>query len=167
MTGATLTVRVSEDRITSALEEVLAAADDLTPALKNIGEYFRERTIERIKTETSPDGKKFAPLNPLYAKVEKKGPGILRGESGQLSAIVYQLAGDSVEIGNNIPYGAIHQFGGTIKAKNAPALVFQLGGNLMKVQSVEIPARSYLGVDAQDETETIDILRDHFDPEAD
>jgi len=50
----------------------------------------------------------------------------------------------SVTIGTNVIYAAIHEFGGTIKAKNAPYLCFVVDGNFVKTKSVEIPARPYL-----------------------
>lgn len=166
MSGAGITIDVGVIPITDVLSRLLAAAGDLRPALKNIGEYETASTIERIGREESPDGSVFAPLNPLYAE-GKKGPGILRGESGDLASIVYQLAGDdSVEIGNNAVHGAIHQFGGVIKAKNVPALIFSMGGQSFAVESVTIPARPYLGVSAEDETEILGILSDFLDDAA-
>ena len=164
MTGAVLEfdIRKADDALTRLLE----AASDLKPALRNIGVYLAQSTKDRIAREESPDGKPFAPLNPLY-KETKKGPGILRGESRDLSAIVWQLAGDdTVEVGNNIIYGAIHQFGGVIKAKNAPALIFSMGGQTFARKSVTIPARPYLGLSQEDEAEVLAIVADHLGMEA-
>jgi phage gpG-like protein len=108
MTGAV--IRVDDKQVVDALDQLLKAAGDLRPALKNIGEYETQSSKERIAREETPEGAKFAPLNPLYAKT-KKGPGILRGATGGLSAIVYQLAGDdAVEIGSDQVYPVIHQF---------------------------------------------------------
>ncbi|MBN9243388.1 MAG: phage virion morphogenesis protein [Mesorhizobium sp.] len=160
MTGAVLTldIRNTDD----ALARLLEAASDLKPALKNIGVELERSTKERIAREESPDGSHFAPLNPLYAKT-KKGPGILRGESGDLANIVWQLAGDdTVEVGTNAIYGAIHQFGGVIKARNAAALFFSMGGESFTVDNVTIPARPFLGLSKQDEEEVLAIVADHF-----
>jgi phage virion morphogenesis protein len=158
-----LTISIDDRDVLDALARLLGAAGDLTPALKNIGDYGRKSTIDRIKREETPDGTPFAPLNPEYAD-EKKGPGILRGDSLQLSDIVWQLAGDdSVEWGNQGPHVRIHQFGGTIKPKNASALVFALGGRQVTVGSVTIPARPYLGINAEDEAEILAIVADHFE----
>ena len=163
MTGVSMELKVGD--APDVLARLLAAAGDLTPALKNIGDHVAQSTKKRIAEGVSPDGKPFAPLNPLYAET-KKGAGILRGESGDLASIVWQLAGDdTVEIGNNVIYGAIHQFGGVIKAKNAPAMIFSMGGEHFAVKSVFIPARPYLGVSQEDEAEIIAIVADHFDAE--
>lgn len=47
-------------------------------------------------------------------------------------------------VGTAVVYARIHEFGGRISAKSAPALVFQLpDGTWRRVQSVYIPARPY------------------------
>ena len=163
MSGAK--IQVEDEDVVGALSRLIAAAGDTKGALQNVGEALMASTKQRIRDEVSPDGAKFKALNPLYAKFEKKGPGILRGANGEvggLSDIVYQLGGDgqSVEVGNNVVYGAIHQFGGTIVPKTADALIFRLGGETVQVASVTIPARPYLGVSDADRTEILGIFED-------
>lgn len=161
MSGSGAKITVQDGDVVGALSRLIAAAGDVSGALKNVGEDLQRTTKERIRKEVSPDGTPFEPLNFAYASVEKKGPGILRGENGEnggLSAIVYQLGSDgqSVEVGNNVVYGAIHQFGGVIRPKSASALVFSLGGRTVHADSVEIPARPYLGVSAEDRENILD-----------
>ena len=50
----------------------------------------------------------------------------------------------TVSTGTNVIYAAIHEFGGTIKAKNAKALVFKIDGEFVTVKSVVIPPRPYM-----------------------
>ena len=100
----------------------------------------------------------------------------LQGDKGLLrNSITYKVGSDEAEIGTNVIYAPIHEFGGTIRAKNAPYLVFQLpgyqtrsgkltafgkaaaegavdsGGNAVNatgwvsVKEVTIPPRPYLG----------------------
>ncbi len=160
MTGAKITIE-SKPAI-DAVARIIAAAGNSGAVLKNIGEQLRESAIERIKNEVTPEGTPFAPLNPLYAQT-KRGPGILRGQSGSLAQIVYQLAGDDeVEVGSNMVYAAIHQFGGTIKPKNGAALVFSMGGRTIHAKSVAVPARPFLGISKQDEAEILAIVEDFF-----
>lgn len=47
-------------------------------------------------------------------------------------------------IGTDKIYAAIHEFGGVITPKSAPALVFEIDGQLIITQSVTIPERPYL-----------------------
>jgi HK97 gp10 family phage protein len=49
-----------------------------------------------------------------------------------------------VLVGTHVVYAAIHEFGGTITAKNAPWLVFKVGGQWVRTKSVNIRARPYL-----------------------
>lgn len=56
------------------------------------------------------------------------------------------VGSDTLEFGagSNVKYARIHEFGGTIKAKNAPWLTFPVGGRWARVKQVEIPARPYV-----------------------
>lgn len=69
-------------------------------------------------------------------------------DTGNLrNAITAELEGDeAVTIGpRNVVYAAIHEFGGTITAKNSPYLVFQTAdGAWHKVRSVTMPAKPYM-----------------------
>lgn len=73
--------------------------------------------------------------------------GLARGDL--MNAITHEIKGggfDSVaRVGPKIKYGAIHEFGGTITAKKAQYLKFELpDGSWAMVRSVRIPARPYL-----------------------
>lgn len=50
----------------------------------------------------------------------------------------------AVQIGTNLEYSAIHEFGGTIRPKNAQFLHFFVGGTEVFTKEVEIPARPYM-----------------------
>ena len=76
----------------------------------------------------------------------KRGGKILQ-KSGQLAASIHTASGSHfARIGTNKPYAAIHQFGGTIEAKNKPYLVFKAGGSFHSVKQVNIPDRPYLPI---------------------
>lgn len=49
-----------------------------------------------------------------------------------------------VNVGTNVIYAAIHEFGGIIKAKNAPFLHFVIDGRHILTKSVNMPARPYM-----------------------
>lgn len=50
----------------------------------------------------------------------------------------------TVAVGTNVIYAAIHEFGGTIKAKNKPFLAFVIDGKFIMTKSVYIPPRPYM-----------------------
>lgn len=47
-------------------------------------------------------------------------------------------------VGTDLEYAAIQEFGGTVRAKNAKSLHFEIDGEDIFVQSVTIPAQPYL-----------------------
>lgn len=159
MAGKTITIDDSD--VQDALARIIAAGGDLVPAYKNIGEYEAKITRERFRSKTDPEGQPWQALNELYATT-KKGPGILVGQSRSLSRIVWQLAGDGVEIGSNVIYARAHNEGATIRPKTASALVFSMGGSTFRVKSVRIPKRQFLGFSAKDTSNILDIVLDHF-----
>lgn len=162
MASATITV---DSRTTlGALDRLYAAAGDLKPALKNIGEEVLAGSArDRFVSETDPQGRPWPDLNPLYA-LTKKGPGKLKGESRQLSQIDWQLDGETaVDAGSNLIYARIHNEGGVIKPKTAAALVFSMGGQTFKVKSVTIPKRQFLGISDSDMQTILAIIEDHFE----
>jgi len=50
----------------------------------------------------------------------------------------------TAQIGTNLIYAAIHEFGGEIRPVNARALVFEIDGKTVVTQLVRMPARPYL-----------------------
>jgi len=157
MTGAR--INVDDADILAGLKRIAALGDDPEPALLAIGQILQASTLERFRTETDPTGKPWAPLNKEYAKGRIQGKPILT-QHGTLSQIVYQLAERSVAVGTNAIYGATHQFGATIKPKNAPALVFELAGAKVFAAKVEIPERPFLGISPDDREEILGTLQD-------
>lgn len=159
MAGTSITI--DDQDVNDALARLYAAAGDVTPALKNIGEFEAKTTRGRFLSQTDPEGKPWKTLNELYAKT-KKGPGILRGATRDLSQIIWQLAEGGVEIGSNVVYAGVHNEGATIIPKDAAALVFSMGGQTFKVKSVTIPQRQFLGWNEASIQEAIAIVQDHF-----
>ena len=47
--------------------------------------------------------------------------------------------------GPRVPYARIQEFGGIVRAKRAPYLVFRIGSRWFSKRSVKLPARRYLG----------------------
>ncbi len=48
------------------------------------------------------------------------------------------------QVGTDLEYAAIQEFGGEITAKNAPFLTFKIDNNWVRVKSVRIPAHPYM-----------------------
>lgn len=160
MSGISLTL--DDEEVMRALERFATLGGRKEAPLKNIGLHLTQSTKDRFLTERSPDGEPWEPLNPLYA-ASKQGPGILRergNAGGLMGSLTYLVDGDSVEVGTNKIHATVHQLGATIRPRTADALVFSMGGETVAAKSVTIPARPYMGISAEDQTEILAIMED-------
>jgi phage virion morphogenesis protein len=166
MAGAAIKVTVRDAELREAMRRLQMKGDAglVQACLKNIGIAVVKQTRRHFDQQRDPEGQAWAPLNPDYAK-GKRGTKILEehGMAGGLEgSITSAVHPGYVEIGTNKIYGAIHQFGGTIRPKSGDFLVFKLGGKTVFARKVTIPARPYLGLSAQDKTELLDIVEDYI-----
>ena len=149
-------IHIDDRQIQQALRCLRDAADDLAPALQDIGEYLASATRQRFAEGKDPKGAPWAPLSArtIAGKGHAKP---LIGETGLLRKIRYQLEGpDTVAVGTGAEYGATHQFG----AKKGRF------GKTRKGRPIpwgDIPARPFLGVSDEDRTAILDILQEHLE----
>jgi phage virion morphogenesis protein len=156
------------------------AARDPRGLMPRLGEYLQGSTQKRFKTQTAPDGTQWAPLQKRYARRKRYNKDKVLTLRGYLrSYIHYQVTGgDSVEVGSNQKYAAIHQFGGEIDMPERQATVRyrSVAGKVLfagkkhkrateravtvPVHFVKIPARPFLGLSAEDDREISRIIRD-------
>lgn len=133
----------------AGLERLSRTLWDLWSTMDAIGAYLVSSAHRRFERQAGPDGKAW----PQSLRARIQGGWTLL-DSGRLRASLTWLAGrDTVEVGSNVIYAAIHQLGGTIRAKNAPNLRFKILGRWVSKPSVVIPARPFLGIDREDELE--------------
>lgn len=106
----------------NAVLDRLANAD-LRPLLDALGSEVETQTRRRISEEkTAPDGAPWAPWSDAYAATRHGGQSLLQSEGHLLDSMHYQvIGGDVVEVGSNLVYAAIHQFGGEEVGRNIPA----------------------------------------------
>jgi len=169
MAGIEMRVDIHDEQIVELLSRIRRNIDNPRPMLLEIGEHLQGSVEERFRTETGPDGNPWEPLSE-FTKANKRNDQILTesGGSGLRGSIHYQVNRTSLEQGTNKIYAAIHQLGGTIKAKGGGALAIgRPDGAFALVKQVTIPARPYLGLSDSDR-EVIDeiLLRYALPPEA-
>jgi phage virion morphogenesis protein len=153
MSGAALELGLKD---IEGLERILNGARlgprDRLQLLRDIGVELEEQTRERFNAQEDPEGnpwKDLAQKTRDYYLQNGLGGGSLLVQGGSLRDSVESQTPDSwsVLVGATMVYAAIHQWGGEIVPKNAPALFVPGYGTLSRVT---IPARPYLGVSAQD-----------------
>lgn len=126
-----------------------AALARLSPELlaqvaDEIGAMVEDQTKRRIEDEkTAPDGTPWAPWSAGYAErlAKKTARSLLVGEGNLRDSIQNLVTGTDIAVGTNLPYGAIHQFGGDVSQGHPP-----------------IPARPYLGLSVENATEIEDLV---------
>lgn len=162
MTG--VRIEVNDTAVQGAFARLFAFGSDQTPAMRAIGAQLRQHVDKRFEDERGPGG---LPWPKSWRAREQNGQTL--SDSGDLRKnMTFRAGPQSVEIGTNTPYAPVHQFGATIRAKTAKGLVFRAGRTrggkpgFRRMQQVTIPARPFLGLDAQDIAEVDVIIRRHL-----
>jgi phage virion morphogenesis protein len=174
--GVKVTANVDVDGSESAIARLDAALASPTPLLRELGEYLLASTKDRFKAQAAPDGTPWQALSPRYlARKRRNKDKILTLRGFLRSQMAYQLEGaDTVAVGSNLAYAAIHQFGGEIQRQAREGTIFRKqnkagalarrfskknakGAVATKVKigalTIAMPARPYLGLSAADRGE--------------
>lgn len=160
-----ITIEVTDKEVLAALAKAKAALGPELPALlEAIGNDLKESTRLRFKDGRGPDGQAWKPLSPITRLLRRQGSGVPLNDTGRLkNSIIMRVVGDAVEVGTEVCYAPVHQFGARISAKpgntgsnrcgprkGAPFLVFgNPNAGFFSVKSVTIPARPFLGISAE------------------
>jgi phage virion morphogenesis protein len=149
---------VDDKNLERKIRELSRRSDNLQPAFEEIGEMLLssiERNFQDEGRYSSPGSwqggaTRWEDLAPATVKSRARtgrGPHPILQISGQLAAsITKHVTPSSLELGTNLAYGAIHQFGG-------------MAGRGRKV---EIPARPYLVIQDVDLHDAIEIIEEHI-----
>jgi phage virion morphogenesis protein len=111
-------IQIDTRAIDSALLELGRHVDDLTPAMRAIGESLAGEIDLTFRNQQDPYGNPWAELADSTKAKRRKGPRpandqILK-DTGQLKALITSNPSrHEVQIGTNELYGRTHQFGAT------------------------------------------------------
>jgi len=151
MAGASFAVTLDDRDLQQLFARLIDDGSDLEPVMRDIGEHLLESTQQRFKDQVDPEGTAWEPLSELtLSRKEKNTDKILIGEGNLMGLLVVAASSDAVEIGSNLEYAAMHQFGGTTAANSM-------------FPGKEIPARPFLGVSTSDDAAIIKLLQAHLD----
>ena len=124
----------------------------LGPAMNKMGRRAVLSARRRFESKIGVDGKPWTP--------SQKDKGETMIASGALrNMLSHQFDDDGFVYGAQRVYSALMHFGGTVRPKNARALAFTLNGKKIFAKSVTIPARPYVGFDAEDVADFTKILQ--------
>jgi len=128
-------------RIGKRVQKVLASLEDQDILYDSIGMALVSQVQQRFREGKGPDG---------VAWEEARRGGQTLVDSGRLrDSVTHSVDGSVIKVGTNVIYAKTHQFGATIKPKNARVLAFTLGGRAVFAKSITIPARPFLGFDEE------------------
>jgi phage virion morphogenesis protein len=115
--------------ISNYMNQIKRKNKNIDPMLNDIGRYLVSETLIRFEKSEGPDGRKWKAI---------KRQGQILVDTGHLrESITYNIENNSLEIGSNLIYSAIHQLGGRTGRKHLS----------------KIPARPYLGVNTNNRLE--------------
>ena len=153
MAGAMLEVTLDSSQLGKALDDLAERLGNLTTPLNDIAEYLHQSTDDRFRKKVAPDGSPWAPLSAVTL-ARKRGPGILREKGTLQDTLRKQVTRNELAFGTDRPYGAVHQFG---QKKGASG-----SSKGRPIPWGDIPARPYLGLSADDESEVLLIIHDYL-----
>lgn len=150
-----VSIIVDDGQLRAGLARLSAAMRDMTFAFDDIGSALAVSTRQRFEHQRDPSGRPWRPLSfetilrRLGGKRKaftKKGAlrkpaarqlehlKILQVSGNLRDSITHNAAPDQVEVGTNVAYARIHQF----------------GGKAGRGRKVTVPPRAFLGLDADD-----------------
>ena len=150
-----------QEKITQWLNKVLKQAGDHSSLMHNIGSVLEHNTKQRINTGIGTDDKPWQ--KSWRARVQ--GGTTLRDTSRLYNSIKYQIVGGKrVVVGTNVIYAPLMHFGGIIKPKNGKYLTFKTPtGGWVRVKSVTIKPRPYLGMSVDDSQEVLFAIEEYLE----
>lgn len=122
MTDDAIKIEHNSKEINDKLLELAKRVKNPKPVLREIGHVIRNYVDEKFETEGRYNGEKWEDWKPEYKKLrakKKRGEGGILSLEGELRlSINDKVKSDSVEVGTNKVYAAIHNFGGDVKKRN-------------------------------------------------
>jgi len=161
--AVTIEVKIEDKEFRRMMRRFVHRTGNLAPAMKTIGEIVRTSVIKNFEVEGRPRWKKSK-------RAALEGGQTLTDTARLRKSIFPKAYSDHAEIGTNVVYAAIHQFGGgtrphTIRPRDRKALYWP--GAKHPVKSVrhpgsKIPARPFLVIQDEDWTEIKAAVTDYL-----
>lgn len=114
--------------------------------LAGLAEEVEGLILEGFQREETPYGKRW----PQSYRARVEGGRTLSDTARLRNSLSIRSTSSEVRVGTNVIYAPVHQYGATIRAKNAPYLRFRLAGARrgkgpwVRTKSVKIPQRQFM-----------------------
>jgi phage gpG-like protein len=180
VTGTRIETRLDDAAVQAAFRRLIALASDPAPTLREIGQNLVEMRRARFIRGQGPNRVPWRPKQP-----RRDGKDLPLLVSGRLrDSLAVAVDGNTVLVGTDLPYAAIHEFGGEIRqyAYSRKVAFRSVGGRSLFARSrgkgahkkvtlravtygerlLRIPARPFLGADDEDRDEIQDVVARHI-----
>jgi phage virion morphogenesis protein len=127
-----------------AADNLVARLQNLNAPLAETGALLERKAKQRFTKQQDPSGKPWAPLQPATVREKKrlgKSSSILSRDKILAASIAFNVSGSEVRVKPSVEYGIFHQTG-TRKG---------------------LPARPFMGFEADDAPRIGQIFRDHLE----
>lgn len=154
-----ITIQADSSPIEAVLKQ-LGSFDTLKSQLfDEIGQAMVVSTQERFLWQRDVGG------NPWKISWRARLQGVETGrKDGHLvNGMSHNILNSGVEWGANQTYAHVFHYGAHITPKNGQYITFAVGGQFRKVKEVNIPSRTFLGIDAEDEISILNIVGSFID----
>lgn len=151
-----ISVKVEGEAVLNSALNYLADPAKRKDLLEQIGALGVSQTQQRFIDQAGPDGQAWVQSR---RAIDESGQ-TLQKSNRLFQSLTYAADKDGVEWGTNVLYASIHQFGGDIKPKTKKALMFKIGGRMVMVKKVTMPARPYLGISDKNRAEIRDTVNE-------
>ena len=116
-----VTIKLNDSGVRAALEKLrlgLPLGGSMLPAMQIMGRVLKTGAQLRFRSTSGPDGAAWE----KSFRAKHEGGQTLSLTRRLRNSITYTATASTATVGTNVAYAAIHQFGGTIRAKNAQFL---------------------------------------------
>jgi phage gpG-like protein len=168
-------ITIQDKQVKAALERLrlgLPLGGGATPAFQGMGRVLLSGLQLRFRKGVAPDGTAWKKSR----RVIESGGQTLRDKGILRNSFSYVATGNSVTIGTNVIYAAIHHFGGTIRHPGGTRFVLVDGEarfvsnsfmgpvhGLTKPHPIPMPARPILGASKSDIEGLLKSLQGHIE----
>ena len=149
-----------EEKILKWLAKVEQKSKDNTELYSELGDILLDGVHDRFKRGVAPDGR---PWQKSWRAIAQNGQ-TLRDTGRLLNSIRTRLNKNGVSILTDVLYAKLMHYGGTIRAKSKPYLVFKTPtGGWVKRKSVTVPARPIFGVSEDDAQNMLTAIEEYLE----
>ena len=154
-----ITIQADSSPIEAVLKQ-LGNFDALKGRLfDEIGQAMVKSTQDRFLFQHDVDGNPWK----ISWRARLQGGETGRNDGHLLNGMSHNVLSNGVEWGANQTYAHVFHYGAHITPKNGQYITFAVGGQFRKVKEVNIPSRTFLGINADDEAMILDIVGSFID----